>query len=92
MNQTDSFRWFSNRTCEYFPCHRGADPEQFSCLFCYCPLYVLGDQCGGAFDYTEAGVKDCSRCLLPHTPEGFDHIISKFPQILKKMEQPSSPE
>lgn len=36
------YAYFSNRECEYFPCHKGADPENFNCLFCYCPLYVLG--------------------------------------------------
>lgn len=85
MKQPDSFRWFSNRTCEYFPCHKGADPEQFNCLFCYCPLYTLGDRCGGAFVYTEEGIKDCSGCLLPHSPGGYDHIISRFPLILEHM-------
>ena len=37
------YAYFCNRECEYFPCHKGADPENFNCLFCYCPLYVLGD-------------------------------------------------
>ena len=36
------YSFFSNRECEYFPCHKGADPENFNCLFCYCPLYALG--------------------------------------------------
>lgn len=89
MAHKDSFRWFSNRRCEYFPCHQGANPEQFNCLFCYCPLYVLGDRCGGAFVYTAEGIKDCSGCLLPHTPEGYDYIVANFPRILEKMGQPS---
>ena len=42
-----NYDFFQNKACEYFPCHQGADPETFSCLFCYCPLYALGDQCGG---------------------------------------------
>ena len=41
------YAFFSNKECEYFPCHAGADPENFNCLFCYCPLYALGDKCGG---------------------------------------------
>ena len=48
----EHYKFFQNRECEYFPCHEGADPETFSCLFCYCPLYALGDQCGGCFSYT----------------------------------------
>ena len=43
------YAFFSNKECEYFPCHAGADPENFNCLFCYCPLYALGDKCGGNF-------------------------------------------
>ena len=35
------YAYFCNRECEYFPCHKGADPENFNCLFCYCPLYVF---------------------------------------------------
>ena len=89
MEQKDSFRWFANRACEYFPCHKGADPEAFSCLFCYCPLYVLGDRCGGSFSYAPDGVKDCSECLLPHTAAGYDHIIASFPRILEQMAPPN---
>lgn len=74
-------RFFQNRECEYFPCHVGADRESFSCLFCYCPLYALGKKCGGNFSYTESGIKDCTACLLPHSDNGYDHVIDKFPQI-----------
>ena len=27
------YAYFSHKKCEYFPCHRGADPEDFNCLF-----------------------------------------------------------
>lgn len=74
-------RFFCNRDCEYFPCHADADPEQFNCLFCYCPLYPLGNRCGGHFTYTAEGVKDCSSCLIPHRPEGYDHIITRWPEL-----------
>ena len=55
-----NYDFFQHKSCEYFPCHKGADPETFSCLFCYCPLYPLGDACGGNFTYTADGLKDCS--------------------------------
>lgn len=80
----NSFRFFSNHECEYFPCHDGGDPERFNCLFCYCPLYTLGSRCGGSFRILENGVKDCSACLLPHSPQGYDHIISHWDDICKK--------
>lgn len=86
MERQNSYRWFVNRDCEYFPCHRGADPENFGCLFCYCPLYPLGERCGGQFCYTPEGIKDCSGCLLPHSPRGYDYIVTRFPDILKLME------
>lgn len=77
-----SYRFFQNKECEYFPCHAGADPENFNCLFCYCPLYALGEQCGGVFTYTEQGIKDCSACLKPHHKENYDRIMEKIPQLL----------
>ena len=86
-----SHRFFQNRDCEYFPCHQGADNESFSCLFCYCPLYALGDQCGGAFTYTQQGIKDCSKCLKPHLKENYEHIIEKMQDIIelaKKRDEP----
>lgn len=74
--------FFQNRSCPYFPCHPEADPEQFSCLFCYCPLYALGDACGGSFTYTEQGIKDCSRCLRPHRRENYGAICEKAGEVL----------
>ena len=60
------YSYFSHKNCEYFPCHKGADPENFNCLFCYCPLYALGDKCGGNFRFTESGIKDCTECKSTH--------------------------
>lgn len=79
MSQYD---FFQHKNCEYFPCHKGAEEESFSCLFCYCPLYALGDKCGGNFTYTENGYKDCSGCLRPHRRENYGEICGKMGQIL----------
>ena len=76
-----SYKFFQNKACEYFPCHQGAEPERFNCLFCFCPLYALGDKCGGNFRYTEDGIKDCSGCRVPHVPENYDRICSRFAEI-----------
>lgn len=65
------YSFFANRACEYFPCHRDADPEDFNCLFCYCPLYVLGDRCGGDYIYRDNGRKDCTHCMFPHRRDSF---------------------
>ena len=77
-------RYFSNKDCEYFPCHAGADAENFNCLFCYCPLYALGAECGGDFRILDNGVKDCSDCLFPHLPENYEHICADFGKICHK--------
>lgn len=77
--------YFSHRECEHFPCHVGADADDFNCLFCYCPLYVLGDRCGGDFVMLENGVKDCSGCLFPHKRENYDAIIGRYGEICEKM-------
>ena len=77
------YDFFQNRDCEYFPCHTGADRENFNCLFCYCPLYALGEQCGGSFVYLDNGIKDCSNCLKPHRRENYGKIMEKMPQLLE---------
>ena len=75
------YAYFQNRECEYFPCHKAADPENFNCLFCYCPLYALGDKCGGAFRYLEDGTKDCAGCLIPHRKENYGKILARYADI-----------
>lgn len=74
--------YFQNRECEYFPCHKAAG-ENFNCLFCYCPLYALGEECGGNFTYTVTGIKDCSGCLIPHSTGGYDYVTGKFSRLAK---------
>jgi len=77
-----NYDFFQNSTCEYFPCHKCTDTENFSCLFCYCPLYALGDKCGGNFTYTKEGIKDCSGCLIPHSSKGYGYIIDETGMII----------
>ena len=74
-------RFFQNRNCEHFPCHTGVPEEEFNCLFCYCPLYALGERCGGAFRYLSSGVKDCSACGFPHLRRNYEKVIGRFPEI-----------
>lgn len=86
-----NYDFYQHKACEYFPCHAGADPEAFSCMFCYCPLYALGDRCGGNFRYTEQGIKDCSDCLRPHRRENYPAItkqLSAVMEMAKKTEKP----
>ncbi len=75
------YSFFQHKDCEFFPCHQTDRPEDFNCLFCYCPLYALGSECGGNFRYLENGHKDCSNCLVPHRRSSYSYIISKYPQL-----------
>ena len=78
-----SYKFVQNRQCEYYPCHKGIDQETFNCLFCFCPLYALGEDCGGSFTYTKEGIKDCSNCLKPHRVENYDKIMAQMSQVLE---------
>lgn len=75
------YAFFENQECEYYPCHSGIAPGSFNCLFCYCPLYALGAECGGNFKYTPAGIKDCSGCNFPHKKENYTAVLRQFPKI-----------
>jgi len=79
----EHYKFSQNRQCEFFPCHKGMKEEDFNCLFCYCPLYALGDRCGGNFTYLENGIKDCSNCLIPHRRENYDRIMEKMGAVME---------
>ena len=81
--KTENFKFFQHRECEFFSCLKTEDEETFNCLFCYCPLYALGENCGGNFKYTEDGIKDCSDCLVPHKRKNYEYIMSKFRDIVE---------
>ena len=88
----DHYKFFQNSKCEFFPCHKGINDADFSCLFCYCPLYALGDRCGGSFTYLENGIKDCSGCVRPHRRENYEVILEKMGQVLElTKKQPEKP-
>lgn len=87
-----AYSFFNHKDCEFFPCHKTDDEENFNCLFCYCPLYALGDKCGGNFQYTEGGIKDCSNCMVPHKRNNYGYIMSKFGELveLTKKKEPET--
>ncbi len=80
MENSSSF--FANRACRYFPCHEGIPEEEFNCLFCYCPLYLLGERCGGDFTYLKNGVKSCVRCRRPHDPAHAEEFRKKIKEAV----------
>ena len=79
----EHYKFCQNRQCEYFPCHKGIADADFNCLFCYCPLYALGDKCGGNFRYLENGIKDCTNCSIPHRRENYDKIMGKMCVVME---------
>lgn len=84
MEEKKAYSFFRHAECEFFPCHKTNDPENFNCLFCYCPLYALGDKCGGNFTFTENGIKDCSNCMIPHRRgTGYDYVMQRFGAIME---------
>lgn len=76
---TASFKYFENRECAYYPCHKA---EHINCLFCYCPLYHY--DCPGNFKMIESKsgkvIKSCIDCQFPHNPDNYDRIM----EILSK--------
>ena len=76
-NHAHEYPFFTHRECPYFPCHDDIDPDEFNCLFCYCPLYALGSACKGRFRINEKGVKDCTGCSLPHRGDAGTKLVKK---------------
>lgn len=72
-----NYKFFQNKDCEFFPCHKS---EELNCLFCFCPLYDM--DCGGNFEMIDGEngkkIKDCSNCSLPHSKEGYDYVINRL--------------
>lgn len=79
----EHYKFFQNKECEYFPCHKTEKKEDFNCLFCYCPLYALKEKCGGNFKYLDNGIKDCSDCMVPHSLGAYDHVMSHMGAVME---------
>ncbi len=74
----NSYKYFENTECKYYPCHKGID--RVNCLFCYCPLYHRND-CPGNPRYVlkdSKTVKVCTDCIFPHLPENYEAIIQNI--------------
>lgn len=73
----NSYKYFENRACKYYPCHK-REGEGFNCLFCYCPMYTRED-CLGKPEYWERDgrrIKVCTNCDFPHRPESYEKIMA----------------
>jgi Zn-finger protein len=75
----NTHRFFANKQCKYYPCHATSSLEVFNCLFCFCPLYHLGENCGGKYGYGgEKRKKTCVGCAFPHMPANYDEIMKRL--------------
>lgn len=72
----NSYRYFENHQCKYYPCHKGQ--QDLNCLFCYCPMFGFEHCLGNPVYLDENGkrTKDCSHCAYPHRAENYDAIIN----------------
>lgn len=84
-SKAHEYPFFTHRECTYFPCHEGVDPDEFNCLFCYCPLYALGPECGGDFTYSEKGCKDCTGCTKLHEGDNGTKIVKEHFHALAEL-------
>ncbi len=76
----NSARFFSNKECEYYPCHKGID--ELNCLFCFCPFYPR-EKCPGKPVMTEKNgriIKSCINCTYPHDPDHYDSMMRMLKQ------------
>lgn len=73
----NSYKYFFNDGCKYYPCHPGVKREEFNCLFCYCPMNRYED-CPGTPRYINlpngAVLKDCMNCNFPHKASNYDAV------------------
>ena len=71
----NSYKYFENIECEYYPCHAGK--QNLNCMFCYCPFYSH-EKCPGNAMYIEAEgkkIKDCTKCTFPHEAKNYEMIM-----------------
>lgn len=66
----NSYKFFENRQCEYYPCH--PNMKEINCLFCYCPLY--GRKLCIHKKYKD--YQNCKNCTFPHERSNYYQIIS----------------
>lgn len=78
---SENYKFNQNLKCEYFPCHRVSNEQEFNCLFCFCPLYMLKADCGGNFKYTN-DIKDCSDCTIPHNKNAYEFVMDKMDMVI----------
>ena len=69
--KNNSYRYFQNSDCEYFPCHKINNTKNFNCLFCFCPLFYY---CKNRIN----GIVKCEDCTLPHLENNYELVIFRI--------------
>jgi Zn-finger protein len=84
--ENNHYKYFQNKECPFWMCHSGVKEENFSCLFCYCPLIAY--KCPGPYEvfHDKNGKirKDCSACKIPH--DGYEKSWNIMQKYLKDPE------
>jgi Zn-finger protein len=63
----EKYKYFVNKECEHYPCHKGVPEGEWSCLFCYCPWFW---SCGSKGNNGEL----CIACNMPHYRDRWELI------------------
>ncbi len=82
----NSYRYFENRDCRYYPCHEGI--AEMNCLFCFCPLYPR-EHCPGKPEYLMSKgqkIKSCLHCVFPHRAENYETLMQFLKEGQKRRE------
>ena len=61
----NSYCYFKNEKCKYFPCHKVEKETDFNCLFCYCPLNQYEDCPGNPHFIVRESGKKIKDCIVP---------------------------
>ena len=72
----NSYKYFKNTDCKYFPCHKGLSDDLIVCFVIV--LCIVCQNCPGSKTYIEKNgkkIKVCTDCTFPHRPENYDKII-----------------
>jgi Zn-finger protein len=67
-----SYKFYHNTQCKFYPCHKTSYTE-FSCLFCFCPLYNKKCWMG-----SKPSQKKCEECIYPHIKSNYKEIMKKL--------------
>ena len=78
------FAFYTNKECEYYPCHPVPEGTEFNCLFCYCPLYMLGRKCGGTSPIWKAASRTAASAWYPTAGRTMDLLPTVSRRLLAR--------